>query len=197
MSSRARAVAVAAAFLTVAPAVAAAQSATPPKGAPDGAIPVIVAPPETDKKARAATPVPASRLALAREVVIPQLPFDEFEDLLVTLLEASPDMQGSTPAQRAIIAQAVAEEFSERREQIIDLYALAYARVYTDAELAAWKAFLSSPEGLSVASKSGALALETGLVTQEMMQVILPGALRRALPRLEGTTAPTVPGQDS
>lgn len=197
MSSRARAVAVAAAILTLAPAVAAAQSATPPKGAPDGAIPVIVAPPESDKKAQAATPVPASRLALAREVVIPQLPFDEFEAVLRTIARDSSDLEGATAAQLDILAQAVAEELSERCEQIIDMFATAYARVYTDEELNAYKQFLATPQGRSIAAKSGAIAMESGRLGQEMMQLVLPGALRRALPRLEGTTAPTAPGQDS
>ena len=197
MSSRVRAVAVAAAFLTLAPAVAAAQSATPPKGAPDGAIPVIVAPPETDKKARAATPVSAAELALAREVVLLQTPFDSLTEVVESLVEADAAYGELTLEQRRIMGEAIVEEMTERREQIIDLFAAVYARVLTEDEMRSWLAFLNTPHGRAISAKSAALGLESVRAGEEMAALVLPGAMRRALPRLDRTQSPTVPGQDS
>lgn len=123
----------------------------------------------------------AAKLALAREVITASQ-MDKMVDGMAAQMKqmASQMLQlpaKATPAQRELTEKfmgKVMDLSTDMAKDIVDNADLIYAKVYTEAELNAMKAFFLSPEGQSMIAKQPQIMALLMPVVQDIQRQLMP-----------------------
>lgn len=129
----------------------------------------------------AAAPADAAKLALAREVIIASQMDKMFDSMAGQMKQMFGQMTqlpaNATPEQREAFATFQGKVMDLSMGMAKDLVAnadLIYAKVYSEAELHAIKAFFLSPEGQSMIAKQPQIMALLMPIVQDMQRMLLP-----------------------
>lgn len=129
----------------------------------------------------AAAPADAAKLALAREVIIASQMDKMFDSMAGQMKQMFGQMAqipaNATPEQREVIATFQGRVMDLSMGMAKDLVAnadLIYAKVYSEAELHAMKAFFLSPEGQSMIAKQPQIMTLLMPIMQDIQRKLMP-----------------------
>lgn len=129
----------------------------------------------------AAAPADAAKLALAREVITASQMDKMFDGMAAQMKQISGQMvqlpAEATPEQREAFTTFQGKVMDLSMDMAKDLVAnadLIYAKVYSEAELNAMKAFFLSPEGQSMIAKQPQIMALLMPIMQDMQRKLMP-----------------------